>query len=108
MKKLLKKGKIGVSTKLYSLYVQTCKGPISPNIQRVLKNASKVFEDIPISHPTIRDLENAINLNMVGVPSIIRPDKYPYGHGQKNEMEEMVKVVTRKSTVQVVVDCIDY
>ena len=82
MTTLLKKGKQGVNTQLYSLYVQTCKAPISPDIQRVLKNPSKAFEDIPISHPPIQDLDNAINLNIGSVPSIIRPYKYPYG--QKN------------------------
>ena len=54
MKTLLKKGKQGVNTQVYSLDVQTCKAPISPDFQRVLKNTSKVFEDIPISHPHIR------------------------------------------------------
>ena len=79
MTTLLKKGKQGVITQLYSLYVQTCKAPISPDIQRVLKNTSKVFEDIPISHPPIRDLDNVINLNLGSIPSSIRPYKYPYG-----------------------------
>ena len=74
---LLKKGKQGVITQLYSLDVQTCKAPISPDIQRVLKNPSKVFEDIPISHPPIQDLDNAINLNIGSVPSIIRPLQIP-------------------------------
>ena len=79
MKTLLKKGKQGVNTQLYSQDVQTCKALISPDIQRILKNPSKVFEGIPISHPPIRDLENDINLNMGSVPSIIRPYKYLYG-----------------------------
>ena len=63
MTTLLKKGKQGVITQLYSLDVQTCKALISPDIEGVLKNPSKVFEDIPISHPPIQDLDNAINLN---------------------------------------------
>ena len=53
MKILLKKGKQGVITQLYSLFVQTCKAPISPYIQTVHKNPFKVFEDIPITHPPI-------------------------------------------------------
>ena len=47
-------------------------------------------------------MENSINLNLGSVPSIIRNYKYTYG--QKNEMKHMVEVVTRKYTVQVVVD----
>ena len=103
---LLKKGKQGVITQLYSLDVQTCKPHISPNIQRILKNPSKVFEDIPISHPPIQYLDNAINLNLGSVPSIIRPYKYPYV--QKNEMDQMVKSVIRKSIVQAVADHIEH
>ena len=79
MATLLKNGKKCVNTQLYSLYVQTCKAPISPDIQRVLKNPSKVFKDIPIIHPPIRDLDNSINLNLGIFHSIIRPYKYPYG-----------------------------
>ena len=72
---LLNKGKHGVNTQLYSLYVQTCKDLISLDIQRVLKNPSKVFEDIPISHPPIQDLDNSINANMGCVPYNIIPYK---------------------------------
>ena len=92
MTTLLKRGKQGVITWLYSLYVQTCKDPISLDIQGALKNPSKVFEDIPISHPPIWDLDNAINLNQGSIPSSIRPYKYSYD--QKNEMGHMVEVVT--------------
>ena len=106
MTKLLKKGKQGVITQLYSLYVQTCKALISPDIQRVLKYPSKVFEDIPIIHPPIQDLENAINLNLGSGPSIIKTYKYPYG--KKYEMDQIVKEVIGKSTVQVVADRIEH
>ena len=75
MTTLLKKGKQGVITQLYSLDVQTCKAPIFSDIQRVLKNPSKLFGDIPISHPPIQELDNDINLNMGVIPSIIRPYK---------------------------------
>ena len=85
MKTMLNKGKQGLITHLYSLDIQTCKAPIFPDIQMVLKNPSKVFEYIPISHPPIQDLYNSINLNMGSVPSSIITYKYPYG--QKNEME---------------------
>ena len=105
MTKLLKKGKKCVITQLYSLDVQTCNAPISPYIQRVLKNPSKLFEYIPISHPPISYLDNVINLNLGSITSSIRPYKYPYGHN--NEMDHMVEVVTRKSIVQVVVDHIE-
>ena len=64
MTTLLNKGKQGVITQLYSLDVETCKSYISLDIQRVLKNPSKIFEDILVSHPPIRYLDNAINLNI--------------------------------------------
>ena len=79
---------------------------ILQDIQRVLKNPSKVFVDIPISHPPIQDLDNAINLNLGSVPSSIRPYKYPYV--QKNEMDHMVETMTRNYIVQVVADCIKH
>ena len=41
MTTLLKKGKQDVNTQLYLLDVQTCKAPISPAIQRVLKKPSR-------------------------------------------------------------------
>ena len=75
MTTLLKKGKQGVIIQLYSLDVQTCKAPISLDIQRVLKNPSNVFEDIPITRPPIQELDNVINLNIRSDPSIIRPYK---------------------------------
>ena len=84
----------------------TCKSLVLLDIQRVLKIPSKVSEDIPISHSTIHDLENDINLNLGSVPSIIKPYKFP--HGQKNEMEQMVKPVTEKSAVQAMEDHIKH
>ena len=75
MTTLLKKGKQGVYTQLYSLDVQTCKSHISLDIQRVLKNPSKVFEDILVSHPHIWDLENSIHLNLERIPCNIIPYK---------------------------------
>ena len=91
---------------MYSLDIQTCTTPISLDIQRVLKRPFKVFEDILICRPPIWDLENESELNVGCVPSIIRPYKYPYG--QNNEMENIVKAVTGKSTVQALVDRIEH
>ena len=59
---LLKKGKQGVITQLFSLDVQTSKASISPYFQRVLNKPSKVFEDIPISLPLVWDMVHVIHL----------------------------------------------
>ena len=103
---LLKKGKQGVITQLYSLDVQTRKAPTSLDIQTVLKKHSKVFEYIPISHSPIQDLENVIKLNMGSAPSIIIPYKYTYG--KNKEMEKMVEAVIGKSTIQAVENHIEH
>ena len=54
MTKLLKKGHQGVVEQLCSLYVQTSKFPISPNLQRVLNNHSKTFEYSKRSYTYLR------------------------------------------------------
>jgi hypothetical protein len=51
MTKLLKKGHQGVIVELCSLYVQTSKPSITLDIQWIIDNHSKVFEDIPIGIP---------------------------------------------------------
>jgi len=87
MTKLLKKEKRGVIAQLCSLDVSTSKSSISPNLQKVLDNHSKVFK-APKGHPPIRDHDHAIHLIPRSVPPNIRPYRYPYA--QKSEIEHMV------------------
>jgi len=87
MTKLLKKEQRGVIAQLCSLDVSTSKSSISPNIQKVLDNHSKVFET-PKGLPPIRDHDHAIHLIPGSVPPNIRLYRYPYA--QKSEIEHMV------------------
>ena len=77
MKKLLKKEQWGVIAQLCSLEVPTSKSYISPDLQKVLDNHSKVF-DTPKGVPPIRDHDHAIHLITRSVPPNIRPYRYPY------------------------------
>eukprot|EP00253_Pinus_taeda_P007903 PITA_07903 len=87
MKTLLKKEQQGKIAQLCSLDVPTTKSSISPYIQKVLDNHSKVFET-PKGLPPIRDHDHAIHLIPRNVPPHIRPYRYPYT--QKSEIECMV------------------
>ena len=60
---------------------------ISPYLQKVLDNNSKVFET-PKGHPPIRDHDHAIHLILGSVPLNVRPYNYPYP--QKSEIECMI------------------
>jgi hypothetical protein len=51
MKRLLKKGHRGIIAQLCSLYVQTSKTSIPLDLQGIIDNHSKVFEDIPKGLP---------------------------------------------------------
>jgi hypothetical protein len=51
MKKLFKKGHQGVIAQLCSLDVQTSKPSISQDLQGIIDNHSKAFEDIPKGLP---------------------------------------------------------
>ena len=51
MKKLLKKGHQGVISQLCSLDVQTSKPSSPQDLQRIIDNNSKEFEDIPKGLP---------------------------------------------------------
>ena len=88
MTKLLKKGHQGIVAQLCSLDVQTSNFPISPDIQRVINNIYKVFEDITKGIPPIRYFDHAIHLIPCSVPLDIRPSRYPYS--RKSEIERMV------------------
>ena len=51
MTKLLKKGRQGIIVNLFSLDVQTSKSTIPLDLQKVIDNHSKVFEDMPKGLP---------------------------------------------------------
>ena len=61
MTELLKKEKRGVIAQLCSLEVPTSKSSISADLQKVLENHSKVFEN-PKGLPPICDHDHAIHL----------------------------------------------
>ena len=82
MKKLLKKEKQGVIAQLCSLEVPTSKSSISPDLQKVLDNHTKVF-DSPKGIPPIRDHDHAIHLIPGSVPPKIKPYRYPYAQNMK-------------------------
>ena len=69
---ILKKEQRGVIAQLSSLNVQTSKSSISPNIQRVIDNHSKVFDTLK-GLPPILDHYHAIHLIQGSVPPNIKP-----------------------------------
>jgi len=83
MTKLLKKEQRGVIAQLCSLDVSTLKSYISPDLQKILDNHSKVFET-PKGLPPIRDHDHAIHLIPGSVPPNIKTYIYPYA--QKSEI----------------------
>jgi hypothetical protein len=89
MKKLLKKGHQGVIAQLCSLDVQTSKPSIPQDLQRIIDNNSKVFEDIPKGLPPTQNHDHEIHLIPESIPPNIRPYRYPYTH--KSEIECMVE-----------------
>jgi len=97
MKKLLKKEQRGVIAQLCSLEVPTSKSSISPYLQKVLDNHSKVFET-PKGIPLIRDHDHAIHLILGSVPPNIRLYRYPYA--QKSEIECMVAEMLEAGIIQ--------
>eukprot|EP00253_Pinus_taeda_P030072 PITA_30072 len=97
MTKLLKKEQRGVIAQLCSLNVSTSKSSISPNLQKVLDNHSKVFET-PKGLPPVRDHDHAIHLIPGRVPPNIRSYRYPYV--QKSEIERMVAEMLEAGIIQ--------
>ena len=87
MTKLLNKEHRSIISQLCSLQVQTSKSYISPYLQILLDNHSKVSET-PKGIPPICDHDHAIHLIQVIVPPIIKAYRYPYA--QKSEIERMV------------------
>jgi hypothetical protein len=88
MTKLLKNGHQGVIAQLCSLDVQTSKPSIPQDLQRIIDNHSKVFEDNPKGLPPTRNHDHEIQLILGSVPPNIQPYRYPYAH--KSEIEHMV------------------
>jgi len=97
MTKLLKKEKWGVIAQLCSLEVPTPKSSISPDLQNVVDNHSKVFET-PKGLPTIHDHDHAIHLIPGSVPPNIKPYRYTYA--QKSEIECMVAKMLEVGIIQ--------
>jgi hypothetical protein len=97
MKKLLKKGHEGVIAQLCSLDVQTSKPSIPQDLQKIIDNHSKVFEDIPKGIPPTRNNDHEIHLIPRSVPPNIRPYRYPYT--QKSEIERMVEEMLEASII---------
>ena len=86
--KLLKNGYQVVIAQLFSLDVQTSIPSIPMDLQKVINNHSKVFEERPKGLPPARDHDHIIQLQLGSVPPNIRPYMYPYA--QKSEIECMI------------------
>ena len=97
MNKLLKKEQQGIISQLCSLEIPTSKSSISPVLQKVLDNHSKVYET-PKGLPPIRDHYHVINFILESVPPNIRPYIYPYV--QKSEIERMVTEMLKVVIIQ--------
>jgi hypothetical protein len=76
--KLLKNRHHGVIVQLCSPDVQTSNPSIPLDLQGIIDNHSKVFEDIIRGLPPTRDHDHAIHLIPRSVPPNIRPYGYPY------------------------------
>eukprot|EP00253_Pinus_taeda_P031068 PITA_31068 len=77
--------------------LSTSESSISPDLQKVLENHSKVFET-PKGLPPMRDHDHAIHLTPGSVPPNIRPYRYPYV--QKSEIERMVAEMLEAGIIQ--------
>ena len=96
MKNILKEEQHGIILQLCSLEVPTLKSYISPDIQKVLDNHSKVF-DTPKGLPPIFDHDHAIHFPR-SVPPNIKPYRYPFA--QKSEIEPMVAEMLEDGIIQ--------
>ena len=64
----LKKGQHGAIAQLCSLYIQTSKPSIPLDLQKVIENHSKVFEDIPKGLPHTQEHGHAFHLILGSLP----------------------------------------
>eukprot|EP00253_Pinus_taeda_P031574 PITA_31574 len=85
------------STHNFIHYVSTLESSISPDLQKVLDNHSKVFET-PKGLPPICDHDHFIHLIPRSVPPNIMPYRYPYA--QKSEIEQMVVEMLEAGIIQ--------
>jgi hypothetical protein len=85
MRKLLKKGHQGVIAQLCSLDVQISNPSITQDLQRIIDEHSKVFEDIPKGLPPTQNHGHKIHLIPRSVPPNIKSYRCPYA--QKSEIE---------------------
>ena len=76
----------GVIVQLCSLEDPTSKSCISPDLQNVLDNHSKIFET-PKGLTPIRDHDHAIYLIPGSVTPNIRPHRYPYAQRSGNSFK---------------------
>eukprot|EP00253_Pinus_taeda_P015188 PITA_15188 len=97
MTKLLKKEQRGVIAQLCSLDVSTLESSISLDLQKILDNHSKVFEN-PKGIPPMCDHDHDIHLILGSFPPNIRPYRYPYV--QKSEIECMVAEMLEAGIIQ--------
>ena len=97
MKNILEKLQWGIILQLCSLEVTTSKPSISPYLQNVFDNHSKVFET-PKGLLPISDHDHAIQFILGIAPPNIRPYKYPYA--QKSEIERMVAEMLEVGIIQ--------
>ena len=58
------------------------------DLQKVIDNRSKVFEDMPKGLPPTRSHDHAIHLQPGSVPPNFKPYRYPYA--QNSEIERLV------------------
>ena len=88
-----------VIAQLCSLDVSTSKSSISisPDLQKVLDNHSKVFET-PKGLPPILDHDHAIHFILGSVPPNIKPYRYPYA--QNIEIERMVEKMLEAGIIE--------
>jgi hypothetical protein len=89
MKKLLEKGNHDLIVQLFSVDVQKSNLSILIDLQGIIDNHSKVFEDIPRVLPPTQNHDHVIHLIPRSVPPNIMPYRYPYS--QKTEIEHMVE-----------------
>jgi len=77
--------------------MSTLESSISPDLQKVLDNHSKVFVT-PKGLPPIREHDHAIHMIPGSVPLNIRLYRYPYA--QKSEIECMVAEMLEAGIIQ--------
>lgn len=78
MEKLIKNGSQGLIARCYALEGQEEQKATPSELQEVLIQHSKVFEDLPKELPPSREHDHGIKLLSGSNPPNIRPYRYPY------------------------------